>query len=241
MILALAPKILRHRFRIAQFGFESGTLDLRLLPLLALRAHTDLALRAYDGVIKTDAQSSLIGDTVSGACDIMNLSLARHPFLSGYSIRGDLSVKAQGKVDAHESRNEALRSAKASGVISIENGSYSGGHTIHGLIKLPEVRNVSATAEVTLENLHIELPKLSLDSSLGSLSGKGYITFNEQGVPQRMNIRAAITLSEIGAQEIGPYFASLSRGDIENPGKHWMLSVFQPENGKPTATLLPDS
>jgi type II secretion system protein N len=213
---------------------DTFTASYNILPLFILHNSVDIDLTAYSGQVHGEISKGLFSDEVTFDSTIQDVSLIKHP-LFGH-------LGAAGTLDAEVNLETVLQRTlpkEGSLKIDIKDGSYVGGHTINGLIKLPAVEDLTANVTARIKSLNKADVSLTLSSSVGEVTSQGVITFNTNALVTSFKGNARINLTSIGKQHFGGYLALAAQSNIDNPADSWSMSIDYVPGQNPKVSVKP--
>jgi hypothetical protein len=200
------------------FLVNTGSFNLSWLSLLSLSPTVEANGFAYNGTVSTLFKKNLFSDIVGYKIELRNLDLAKHPLFSSLGFRGQLSLTGQLEL----TKDNKLFGDSSFLNLNIDNGYYSGGHTIFGIIKLPNVDEIKLELKLAGKPAQIEIQNSSLSCSLGRATLDARIAY--YALPLKINYQAnsKISLEPEGARLFGGYLGLLA-GDVNIKSNRWTV------------------
>lgn len=187
--------------------------SLSIASLLFLNKLVILDAKLYEGSLEAKFEQGLFSKELEAVSRIKNINLEKHPLARAFGLTGLLNGDLKKK------------DAKTSFKLKILDGSYSGGHTIHSVLKLPLALDILLSVRGENENKETVFESIIFNSSLGSLKGDGYFELNAGGLIETAEFDLKISLSDSGADAFSGYLALAARTDVEAKKKNWKVKI----------------
>ena len=194
---------------------------IELPQLFLLRLESRINAMLYQGYLKFKTSSSYFSKKSTANLNIEKLELSSHPGLYLFNVGGQISVDAQSSFKNESKQLKDIDSLSIA--LNLENGSYSGGHMIHGIFKTPEIRDANAQINLVKYDDEIVVENSKFKSSLanGKISGK--FTVNEDTQLLNGDFKLNIKFSENGHESLGQFAALAANMDIETVNRSWEI------------------
>jgi hypothetical protein len=214
---------------------EKLLFDPEFLQLFLLRGAALSEILAYKGRIDSDLRYSLLGGELSLSTKGKGLQLTEHPLLAGFGLKGNLvfdgslSIPSLKASPAGKTSPERLLLDEGSSrlVLAIDQGEYTGGISIKGLIQIPKARDIRLDVEMLQKKRNVELKSLEFYSSLGSATGGGIGTLSNRGQLEELNIVLSLKLTPEGKAAFGGYLALGAGVPLESASKNWAIQIIK--------------
>jgi hypothetical protein len=171
---------------------------------------------------------------------LKHIQLESHPLLRGLGITGRLSLDLSAETEDTALRAQELLQGTARIKLALDAGSYKGGHTIRGLLKLPQADDIRAEIEVKKSSRLLSIDKAQVFSTLGSASLAGVCKLGETIRQSAMDLNLEVHLTQAGITSLGGYLALLAKASVEAPPADYRLSIKKEDNSEqPTVSASP--
>lgn len=232
-----------HGLPLYLLSFSNVEITPAILPLLLLRASVAGKASGEFGILYVNLRDDLWGAIRQIALSGEKLELGRHPLISFYGVKGQLSLDLSATLTKDRINIEAVDRLELKA--SLENGEYAGGHSIRGLVKLPAITDISAALFVTGKGRKVDIDKFEVASSLGIAKGEGRVLLSRNGQFESGEFSGTINLTAFGSQAFGGYLA-LAAGyetgkPVDSAIRNWRVRGTFSGKGEPIVTVSPES
>lgn len=212
--------------------FDKAVVSLEILPLLLLRTSVVSESEFYSGRASARYTSSFVSSENTLRLLLKHIQLESHPLLRGLGISGRLSLDLSAETEDATTQSQELLQGQARIKLSLDAGSYKGGHTIRGLLKLPRADDVRANIEVKKSSRLLSIDKAQVFSTLGNASLAGVCKLGETTRQSAMDLSLEVHLTQAGIASLGGYLALLAKASVEAPPADYRLSIKKEENSE---------
>lgn len=208
------------RIKPIPFSLSSVVAKVEWLKVFGLNPGIALDSEFLDGQIRGNISSSIFGTSQAFDLGAKELRLEKHPLLKELAISGKLSINASGSQKSDSSGKTELK---------LSEGAYRGNYSVAGIVKIPTLEQVDGSAEVVLLDNSLDLKRLSISTSLGTISASGTCKLSQlkhgEYKPVKASLNASIVLNEEGRKSIGGYLALAAGRATESPPAAWKLDL----------------
>lgn len=190
---------------------DAPSVDVALLPILGGSLDGTLLCAPYGGSLHTRWQMPLQGGSGRVLFDASNLTLSEHPQIAAFGFSGGVLTITDGSLEIRENKVASLSTH-----VSLSKLGRSAPLTLSDFlpqllpISIPAFEDLSLKGRVTLDQGVIEVQNLELASDWGRAVGSGRFSSTSREIDAKLQI----TLSDAGAQFLGPYLPLLPPGGL---------------------------
>lgn len=229
---------------VIPLAIDTLRIRLHVLPLLILRAVSDIEVNAYGGSITGTVTRRFSTPATETDLRFSGLDLGQHPVSSLIGLTGVFGGTIAGAISP-DPTGSAL-----SFNVTLQNGTYRGGHQV-AIIRLPEATDIGAALIGELRGTALDLRSVTLRSSIGDVTGKMRADLLLKPRPgmsglsiiPAQNISAAgrIALSDEGRKVFGGYLALAAKlpPDRGSTVASWLFDVAQDGRELPRVSVRP--
>ncbi len=211
------------------FFIEESQHHLRLLPSLLLERVIENSAKAYDGDIFVKITTPFFGSRDYLSFTANNLQLNSHPLGETLGIKGLLNIDGQAS-QINEGNTPELVTLDIN--TTIKKGFYRGGHTVGGILTIPEIRNVDALIALRRKGKRVKISNCVIESSLGEATADGFMHLTQDEKVERANFEIKLALSDEGLITFGGYLSLATGNYKENPSRFWKI-IFRKKGARP--------